>query len=164
MTVDFDGRQYQFAVNGQTGEASGQVPTSGGADMYDRLSGRLSGFGGFSKVIPLIVILACAAILFPLVQSDSIGVFKTIVIAFLCLCELAALLFVMLTKILGFSRSVKPHQTAYETNDFDEDPGLDSYFDSTRHSDLKVDETLLRHIVKITDENGNVIHEHSVEI
>ena len=32
MTVEFAGRQYQFAVNGQTGEASGQMPTTSASD------------------------------------------------------------------------------------------------------------------------------------
>ena len=34
MTVETGGRQYQFAVNGQTGEASGQDPTT---SFFDKL-------------------------------------------------------------------------------------------------------------------------------
>ena len=108
MTMEFDGSEYQFGVNGQTGEASGQVPTSSLADLGDKVAVRLES--------------------------------------------------------LSPRPSHKKRKSAYETNDYDKDPGLDCYFDSTRHSDLKVDEILLRHVVKITDKNGNIIGEHSVEL
>ena len=161
MTVEFDGRQYQFAVNGQTGEASGQVPTSARADLSEKLNNR---FGKFSKAIPLLVMLVCGFFLYTATQSDSISVLNTIFVFFLIICELLAFGFIMFTKILGITRAIKPRQSAYEANDFDEDPGLDCYFDSKRRADIQVNEMMLRHIVKITDENGNVINEHSVEV
>ena len=161
MTVEFDGRQYQFAVNGQTGEASGQVPTSERADMFDRLNYKL---GMFSKAIPLLVMLVCGFLLYVTTQTDDFSVFNLIFVIFLIICELLAFGFIMFTKILEITRSSKPRKSAYESNNFDEDPGLDSYFDSKRHADIQVKEMLLRHIVKITDENGNVINEHSVEV
>ena len=105
-TLEFDDEEYQFAVNGQTGEACGRVPTSNLADIGDKVAFRLG-------------------------ASLPAG---------------------------------KKRKSAYETNDYDKDPGLDCYFDSTRHSDLNVDEKMLRHVVKITDKDGRVIDEHSVEL
>lgn len=161
MTVEFNGRQYQFAVNGQTGEASGQVPTSGSADLFDRINFRL---GIFSKAIPLFILLVSSFFLYAVTQSDSISVFSIIFVVFLCILQLLTLGFLILSIVAGKMRVIKPRQTAAETNDFDKDPGLDSYFDSTRPSDLQVNEKMLRQVVKITDKNGNVISERSVEL
>ena len=160
MTVDFEGRQYQFAVNGQTGEASGQVPTSERANLFDKITGK---FKGMSKVVPLILMFVFGAILYQLIATPTISPVKTLFVVLITLLLLLDTVFIFLSLVFKYTPRLNSRQTAYETNDFDEDPGLDSYFDSTRHADIQVNETMLRHVVKITDENGNVIDEHSVE-
>ena len=166
MTVEFDGTKYQFAVNGQTGEAAGRVPTSRISDTLDRLAFRMRSYW---LLIPgaLIIIVAMISGVF---LSDNLyrgEAVNPILAALLLLFQVLTLLWFFLAVLVKsgvLNKLFKKRKTAYEVNDYDADPGLDAYFDSKRHSDIKVNEKFLRHIVKITDENGNVIDEHSVEV
>jgi hypothetical protein len=60
--------------------------------------------------------------------------------------------------------SSQMRKAANEINDYDEDPGLDAYLDSTYHTDFNVEEKFLRHVVVIMDDHGHVIGERSVEV
>ena len=163
MTVEFDGTKYQFAVNGQTGEAAGRVPTSRISDTLDRLAFRMRSLW---LLIPGVMVFLCAIIGGILVSMNDRHVqpFIAFVLIGFQFLTLAWMFLAILVKAGVFQKLFKRNRTAYEINDYDADPGLDAYFDSRRHSDIKVDEKFLRHIVKITDENGNVIDEHSVEV
>lgn len=166
MTVEFDGRQYQFAINGQTGEASGQVPTADSADIIDKIS---SVFKGYFYLILLGVVVALPIAIAFLVQfSSSLSALKIALITLLGIIEVAAVvLFFIMTSVNLLRGRISPKKefkTAYEMNDYDKDPGLASYFDSARPSDIKVKEKILRHICKVTDSHGNIIGERSVEV
>ena len=52
----------------------------------------------------------------------------------------------------------------YEQNDYDKDPGLSEYYDSSRKTERTVSEKLLRHVVSITDSEGRVVETHSIEL
>ena len=73
------------------------------------------------------------------------------------------LIFTILIRAGILQRLFTRKETAYQANDYDADPGLDAYFDHARHSDIKVKENFLRHIVKVVDENGRVVDERSIE-
>ena len=52
--------------------------------------------------------------------------------------------------------SKKVREKADKSNDYDEDPGLDSYLDSTKPADIDVKETELRFAHLVTDGEGNL--------
>ena len=174
MTVEFGGSKYQFAVNGQTGEAAGRVPTSQISDILDRLAFRMRGAW---IAIPTAMMLICAVIVGGLIAVKD-GVDRSPVISFLwsitqilnwgwlivAIFAAAWFAIAILAKAGVLQRLFQRNRTAYEMNDYDKDPGLDAYFDPTRHFEIKVDENFLRHVVKIVDENGRVIGERSVEM
>ena len=164
MTIEYEGRQFQLAVNGQTGEAGGFVPTTSAADKLSRIARFTS--GRWIK-IPVFLMLLFAVSLFMLTLSLEIGPGKTILIKALTAGEISIivlLIALLVTHIVTKCLSKKIRDTSDELNDYDEDPGLDSYFDSTRHSDLKISEIPLRYVTLMTDSEGRVIGEHSIEI
>ena len=138
MTVEFEDRTYQFAVNGQTGEASGQVPTSGAVDVLDRVI-RFMGsnwkwlLSAFTVSLPVLMML--------IVMSGNLHPFFYVLMMIMCFLEL--LLIVSLI-VMFFARSAlerasrKIHETTDETNDFDKAPGMDPYLDRTRRVKLRV--------------------------
>lgn len=173
MTVEFGGTKYQFAVNGQTGEAAGRVPTSRAADIVDWLTFRMRGLWAF---IPILAMILCMLI-FGAIVAVKDGANLSPVMAFLwgvanvlqyswifvAMFASLWLIFSILIKAGVLQRLFSRKETAYEANDYDADPGLDAYFDHARHSDVKVKENFLRHIVKVVDENGRVVGERSIE-
>lgn len=164
MTVEFEGDQYQFAVNGQTGEASGQVPNT---SAIDNLYWAVKLATGPLKWFPI----AIAGIIFYFIwmitnQSYADG-FLAGLLTVLIVIEL-----ILVTAIVGIGAlaavakivSSRMRKAANEINDYDEDPGLDAYLDSTKHTDFNVEEKFLRHVVLITDDRGNIIGERSIEV
>ena len=163
MTVEFDGRQYQFAINGQTGEASGQVPTSD--TVY--LPGKLRDFLNTKWIIVALgIFLVISFMLARTVSLPAVDTTKTTIVIFLSVLGaidlIGSVVLLVLRSVLN--RVFIGASNAYDINDFDEDPGLDNYFDLTRHADIKINETMLRHVSVKTDENGRVVGESSIEI
>ena len=164
MTVDFEGDQYQFAVNGQTGEASGQVPNT---SAIDKLDWAVKLCTGPLKWFPI----AIAAVIFVFIwmitnQSYADG-FLAAILTVLIVLEVILVGTIVVVGGLALIAKIVSRQirkTANEINDYDEDPGLDVYFDSTSHTDFNVEEKFLRHVVLVTDNNGYVIGERSVEV
>lgn len=146
ITVEHQGKQYQFAVNGQTGEAGGQVPISGSADLYDRM---LSMFITRRLwTIPIYIAIVAAVILFILTfnLSGPVNGFKTAAVIFFCIVHVTAVLTVLLFvlfKILRRLFSTRQSMTAYEINDYDKEPDLEFYIDAARGTDLEVKELML---------------------
>ena len=165
MNVDYDGRKYQFAVNGQTGEAGGSVPISKVSETIDRFLFRTN---GKLAVLPLVIAVAmafCCGVLMSLTGLGDLAPSFLPIVLILCQFFMVVAYFTAVLVKMGTIQKIfgGKRKTAYEINDYDKDPGMDCYFDSTRHSDLKVKETLLRHVVRITDDNGRVVDEHSIE-
>ena len=165
MTVEFGGRQYCFAVNGQTGEASGQVPTSDGADLYDRIINKTN--GSINMTVPSFLMAALAVLIILLVLksfSSGVNTFSTIVIVSLCVCEGAILIFCLLNLILRYihkRRSSGRGVTAYEINDYDKAPDLETYFDPSRKTDFEIKEIPLYYAHLLTNDNGEILGELS---
>ena len=158
MTVEFDGRQYQFAVNGQTGEASGQVPTTSAVD-------KMESFVRFTrsnmKWVPIAAAVLLAVILFGIVLSGDMSTVTMYIVLALCAIELLIIVSAVVIFVMSFfakhaSRGI--HKTADPVNDFDKDPGLDSYLDTTRPTNLKTDDFLLRHEDIYEDEEKEKEH------
>ena len=160
MIVEYGGKQYQFAVNGQTGEASGQMPTTNAIDNMEFFTRIVRSKW---KWVPIISALAIPVILGELLfRNMCITPFKTFMITFLSGLEIFTLLFIALTFVMyliTYLASRKMRKTADETNDYDKDPGLDQYLDVTQKTSMKVDENYLGQFVKSTDMEGNVIGE-----
>ena len=163
MTVEFGDEEYQFAVNGQTGEPSGQVPTNDSFDLGDKITEWMD--TGFKWVpVAVIVLLGLILAFFMSAPADGAGQYYGTLI--LVICEAVAILTTLVMFFIRYANKNLIHKTrqaVYEINDFDKDPGLDCYLDSEKPSDLKVDEVFLRQVQKITDGNGNVIGERSFE-
>ena len=145
MTVEFEGRQYQFAVNGQTGEASGQAPTTSATDKLD-------GFTRFAdsnwKWLPVILAVILPFLVYKLVIVDNFSPLYFFFVVALCFLEAATIMFIFAMLIARrtageISRHI--HTRADDFNDFDKDPGLNQYLDTTRKSSFVIDEFLLRH-------------------
>ena len=68
MTVEFEGSTYQFAINGQTGEASGQVPTTSTADKLYSV-GKIT--DSVWKFIPVALCLLIPVIMFIISFNSS---------------------------------------------------------------------------------------------
>lgn len=173
MTVEFGGTKYQFAVNGQTGEAAGRVPTSRAADIVDWITFRMRGLWVF---VPFLAMVLCMLIFGAIVAVKDADRFSPVMALlwgvanvlqyswiFVAVFVVLWLVFSILVRTGALQRMFARKGTAYEANDYDPDPGLDAYFDHARHSDLKVKENFLRHIVKVVDENGRVVGERSIE-
>ena len=157
MTVEFGGRQYQFAVNGQTGEACGQVPTSDEADLYDRLifklnDGRITFFN-----LLAIVVLAVALGFLTLNFSAGVNIIKTIAVVLLCICEILAIILffaVILIRMLHNNFSPRNGKSASEINDYDKEPDLEIYFDATRKTDIDIKEFPLSGARGVNEDRG----------
>lgn len=158
MTVEFDGKQYQFAVNGQTGEASGQMPTTSTADKLEFFNRIVSSKW---KWVPILSALVIPVILGELLFRDlRITPFKTFMIRFLSVLEILTLVFIALMFVASFlSKFVtkRIRKVADEVNDYDKDPGLDQYLDMTQKSKIKVEENFLGQVMKETDNENNII-------
>lgn len=146
ITVEYQGNQYQFAVNGQTGEAGGQVPVSGRADLYDRIVSMI--ITRRLWTIPIYIAIAAAFILFLLTMnlSGSVNGFKTFAVVFFCIVHVTAvvtLLLFLLFRLLRRLFSTRQAMTAYEINDYDKEPDLEFYIDTARGTDLEVKELML---------------------
>ncbi|MCR4703368.1 MAG: hypothetical protein K5665_06870 [Saccharofermentans sp.] len=151
MTVEFGGRNYQVAVNGQTGEASGQAPT---ADAVDRLDSILR----FTRSKWRWILSAAAVVLpvfiFLITVSGNVGPFFYFLFLALCFVELLLIVFLVAMYLLnkiGDRASYKIHKTVDVVNDFDKAPGMDSYLDPTHRINLTVDDYLFRHELEQKD-------------
>ena len=138
MTVEFDGRQYQFAVNGQTGEASGQAPTTGALDAFYSIA-RFTRSKLMS--IPITIAAVIPALIFLITMSMNTGPFHMTLFIVLVILELVLVTAIILMYVVrgianAGSRTIQ--KKAEASNDFDKDPGLERYLDTTRHTDLKI--------------------------
>lgn len=145
MTVEFEGRQYQVAVNGQTGEASGLAPTTSAVDKFDSIisftrSKWIIAPIGLALVIPVLIFLIT-------ISMNVSPVFQFLFYALCVLESLLVLLIILVFVVRGVAKlgSKTIHNTADEVNDFDKDPGLDAYLDKSRRADLKMVDFFLRH-------------------
>ena len=159
ITVEFGGEQYQFAVNGQTGEASGQVPTSEGADHYDRIMSKIKNKAALP--VPMYVFAAIAVLLW-LITMDSlkpVTLFKTAVVIALSVTEVAIIAFYVLLFVLKSLHnhfSSRKDKTAYEINDYDKEPDLETYFDPMRKSDIDIKEIPLPYAFLLAGRDGRI--------
>ena len=164
MTVEFEGSKYQFAVNGQTGEAAGRVPTSQISDSLDRLAFRMKDLWLYLPGAVIVILAFMGGVIIGFADGKTPPPVLLAVLFGMQGLTLLWFFLAVLVKTGVFKKLFNRKKTAYEINDYDADPGLDAYFDPSRHSDLKSEEHFLRHVVKITDENGNVIGERSIEV
>ncbi|MBE7072367.1 MAG: hypothetical protein E7383_06435 [Ruminococcaceae bacterium] len=140
MTVESGGNTYQFAVNGQTGEASGQVPTTEAVDKLDAL---VRFTNSKWRKIPLIGAFIAPAILFVITFSGTNDRFLYAVFLTVCVIELLLIainIALSVIRSVGERTSRKIHDTVDVVNDFDKAPGMDSYLDTTRGTKLTIDE------------------------
>ena len=158
MTVEFEGSTYQFAINGQTGEASGQVPTTSTADKLYSI-GKIT--DSVWKFIPVALCLLIPAIMFIISFNSSftgsmeqapLMLALSVIEPILVVLTVAFFAVIYICKYL----SKKVREKADKSNDYDEDPGLDSYLDSTKPADIDVKETELRFAHLVTDGEGNL--------
>ena len=161
MTVEFDGRQYQFAVNGQTGEASGQVPTT---SATDRLESFVSLVRSNWKFVPIAAAVIIPFILFGVLLKDSsVNPVKTFFIVLLSVLEFLTVASIVLGFVffwLSKGVSYRIRKVADEVNDYDKDPGLDQYLDTTRPTSVKTEEKPLSYILTVRDADGREIGNH----
>ena len=144
MTVEFDGDIYQFAVNGQTGEASGQAPTSGAVDKMDSF---LSFTRSNWKWIPVTVAAILPVVIFLITLSGNTSPFIFFLFLTICILETLLIIFSVMIFVLnniGSSISDRIHRKADASNDFDKAPGLDAYLDTKHLTKLSVDEYIFR--------------------
>lgn len=144
MTVEFDGRNYQFAVNGQTGEASGQAPTSEAVDKLDSL---ISFSRSTWRWAPAVAAVILPVLIFLITLSGDTDPFHYFLFMVLCFIELMLIVFIVAMSVLrkiADHTSCKIHKTVDESNDFDKAPGMASYLDTTRGTRLKVDDYRFR--------------------
>ena len=128
MTVEFEGSTYQFAINGQTGEASGQVPTTSTADKLYSI-GKIT--DSVWKFIPVALCLLIPAIMFIISFNSSftgsmeqapLMLALSVIEPILVVLTVAFFAVIYICKYL----SKKVREKADKSNDYDEDPGLDS--------------------------------------
>ena len=151
MTVEFDGRNYQFAVNGQTGEASGQAPTSGAVDMLDSL---LRFTRSKWRWLPAPVAVILPALIFLIAFMGNTGLFFYFTFLALCFIEILIIVFLVAMAVLrkaADSISQKIHETVDVVNDFDKAPGMDTYLDTTHRTNLTIDDFLYRYEMEHQD-------------
>lgn len=158
MTVEYDGKQYQFAVNGQTGEASGQMPTTSATDKMELFTEIVRSKW---KWIPILAALVIPVILGSLLfGSMRITKLKTFMIQFLSGLEIFILSLIAVSAVMYFVLRIasrKMRKVADELNDYDKDPGLDQYLDTLQRSSIKVEENFLGQFQKETNEEGSII-------
>ena len=158
--MEYQGKQYQFAVNGQTGEAGGQVPVSGRADLYDRIVSMI--ITRRLWTIPIYIAIAAAFILFLLTMnlSGSVNGFKTFAVVFFCIVHVTAVVTVLLfllSRLLRRLFSTRQAMTAYEINDYDKEPDLEIYFDATRKTDIDIKEFPLSGARGVNEDRGEPV-------
>ena len=160
MTVEFAGRNYQFAVNGQTGEASGQAPTTSAVD-------RLDSFVSFTRSnwrwAPVAATVIAPVLIFLTVFSGNTGMFFYILVLVLCFIEILLIAFLITMSVvrnIADRASHKIHKTVDVVNDYDKAPGMEAYLDTTHRTNLTVDDFLFRHELEQADkrdrEEGNI--------
>ncbi|MBO4636322.1 MAG: hypothetical protein J5685_04170 [Clostridiales bacterium] len=164
MTVEFGGRDYQFAVNGQTGEACGQLPSSNAGEIRDSIIGP---YPGKWKSIAGKALMVIPVILMILLLIPSVSTLKTNLIIALSAAEIIIALILIVMFILKLV--LKHHyggeiKSSYELTDYDKDPGLDCYYDSTRQPDVEIKEVMIPNAVTVRNGNGRVIGENSVDL
>lgn len=144
MTVEFDGIDYQLAVNGRTGEAGGQAPTSEAVDKLDSL---ISFARGKWRWNPAAGAGVLAVLIFLITMKGDTSPFYYFVFTILCIMELlliiSTVMLVVLNKIADKAYN-KIHETVDTSNDFDKAPGMDVYLDTAHRTKLSVDEYLFR--------------------
>ena len=163
MTVEYEGEEYQYAVNGQTGKASGVVPVTESYDALNKLTGWMK---GIRQWIPLgvIALLLMAIIIVANLNSvmSTLNTLLTVMIAF----EIAittTYLVLLLLRTIDRSLVRKKRQKAYDINDYDEEPGMNSYFDEVKGSNIKVNEQLVTRIVRVKNQKGKVVRENNYD-
>lgn len=163
VTIDFQGEKYQFAVNGQTGEACGRVPLSDAVEFKNKMLLLCAGRWKFFT-IPVAGILPF--IITTITLSFEVTPVKTFFVFFLTLLLVLDIIVMIAAFTMNFicRRVTDFGNKDFDRNDYDKDPGLNVYYDSTRKSERQVSEKLLRHTVNVTNENGNVIDQHSIEL
>jgi predicted RNA-binding Zn-ribbon protein involved in translation (DUF1610 family) len=153
MTVEFDGRNYQLAVNGQTGEASGQAPTTSAIDKLDglirftRSKWRNVPAYAAAVVIPVLIFLVTFSF-----NTNTFFYVSLCVLGFIEFLLIIFLAFLYIVSSAADHASNKIHKTVDSVNDFDKAPGMDSYLDTTRGTKLSVDEYNYRHELEQEDE------------
>ena len=163
MTVEYEGEEYQYAVNGQTGKAGGVVPVT---ESYDALSKLTGWMKGIRQWIPLgvIALLLVAIIIVANLNSvmSTLNTLLTVMIAFDIVITTTYLVLLLLRTI---DRSLvrKKRQKAYDINDYDEEPGMNSYFDEVKGSNIKVNEQLVTRIVRVKNQKGKVVRENNYD-
>ncbi|MBR3340788.1 MAG: hypothetical protein IKG30_04120 [Clostridiales bacterium] len=153
MTVEFDGRNYQLAVNGQTGEASGQAPTTSAIDKLDglirftRSKWRNVPAYAAAVVIPVLIFLVTFSF-----NTNTFFYVSLCVLGFIEFLLIIFLAFIYIVSSVADHASNKIHKTVDSVNDFDKAPGMDSYLDTARGTKLSVDEYNYRHELEQDDE------------
>ena len=140
LTVESGGSTYQFAVNGQTGEASGQVPTTEAVDKLDAL---VRFTNSKWRLIPVYGAAFLPVALALIAFSNNTDRFVYVIFLIACFIELlliATSIAFAVIRSIGGKTSRKIHETVDVVNDFDKAPGMDSYLDTTRGTKLSVDE------------------------
>ena len=140
MTVESGGFKYQFAVNGQTGEASGQVPTTSAVDKLDAF---IRFTNSKWRWIPVYGSAIFPAIIFLIIMSNNTGPVFYAVFLLSCFIELlliASIIAIFALRSVTERTSRKIHETVDVVNYFDKAPGMDSYLDTVRGTKLTVDE------------------------
>ena len=165
MTVESGGRQYQFAVNGQTGEASGQVPTT---SFNDKLEAIVHIARSNWKFVPVFALPVIATMIFNLIKDLQVSTTTTVLVILLsilgglCVLSLVLGLFAYIFSALVSQRIRK---VADVVNDYDKDPGLDEYLDTARRSTLTTDELCItHHVYEEDDEDDRTFAEHFIEL
>jgi len=162
MTVEFGDRIYQFAVNGQTGEASGQAPTNEAIDVMDRI---VSFSRSNWRWIPLAVSVILPVCMFLITVSGNTSLFFVVLLLALCFIEVLLIAFAVVLAVLrkiGYRASSRIHKSVDTVNDFDKAPGMDSYLDTSRGTKLKVDDFLVRRETNRKDDEKEEKEEHGI--
>ena len=144
MTVEFDGRKYQYAVNGQTGEASGQAPTADAVDKLDSIR-------RFARSKWRWVPVSAAAIL-PFIigliafsrNLEPVFYYSFLVLGFIEILLIAFLVTMFVALKIADRASQEIHKTVDVVNDYDKAPGMDAYLDKAHRTNLTVDDYLFR--------------------
>ena len=157
MTVDFDGSNLQFAVNGQTGEASGQAPTNSAVDWFDR-------FVSFTRSnfisIPVSAAVVLPILLMIITLSNKTNPFVYNLVLVLCFLELLLIGFSGVTAVvrkIGDRAYNKVHKAVDASNDFDKAPGMNTYLDTTHLTKLSVDDYLFSQELKNAKEEEDEV-------
>lgn len=140
MNVEFGEDVYQVAVNGQTGEASGQAPTSEAVDKLDTV---VRFTRSKWRWAPIAAVVILPSIMTSIVFTPNHSAFLYYLVWALIILELlliASIVAVYVIKAVGSRASDKIHKTVDVVNDFDKAPGIDTYLDTARSTDLKIEE------------------------